>query len=118
MDEAFLAINLVDKPFADIFGPLRFLQNAAPGYLLVQTNASPATSLVHPHPAAGPARRSARVGARVGAGPPSSSAHETDRALRSPTSGGSVPAARVWMLIVRSRGRHDQAGRRTDVLQA
>lgn len=39
LDESFLAINLLDKSFADILGPLRFLQAAPPAYLLAAKSA-------------------------------------------------------------------------------
>ena len=39
IDEARLAINLMDKSFFDIFGPLEFTQSAPPGFLLVEKGA-------------------------------------------------------------------------------
>lgn len=36
LDEALLAINILEKPLADIFGPLLYLQSAPPGFLLVE----------------------------------------------------------------------------------
>ena len=36
LDEAFLAINLMEKSFSDILGPLAFQQSAPPGFLLVE----------------------------------------------------------------------------------
>lgn len=39
LDEAFLSINLIDKPFADVFGALRFLQSAPPGFLFAEKSA-------------------------------------------------------------------------------
>ena len=36
MDESFLALNLIDKPFSALFGQLSFNQAAPPGFLLVQ----------------------------------------------------------------------------------
>lgn len=39
LDEALLAINILEKPLADIFGPLLYLQSAPPGFLLVEEGA-------------------------------------------------------------------------------
>lgn len=39
LDESFLSINLINKPFEDIFGPLQFLQSAPPGFLLAEKGA-------------------------------------------------------------------------------
>jgi hypothetical protein len=36
MDESFLALNLIDKPFSGLFGQLSFNQAAPPGFLLVE----------------------------------------------------------------------------------
>jgi 4-amino-4-deoxy-L-arabinose transferase-like glycosyltransferase len=36
MDEAFLALNIMDKSFTDLFGQLAFNQGAPPGFLLVE----------------------------------------------------------------------------------
>lgn len=36
LDEAFLSLNVIDKPFADIVGSLDFLQSAPPGFLLAE----------------------------------------------------------------------------------
>jgi len=36
MDEAFLALNIIDRPFADLFGQLSFNQAAPPGFLFVE----------------------------------------------------------------------------------
>lgn len=39
LDEALLALNLMDKSFSDILGPLELLQSAPPGFLLVEKGA-------------------------------------------------------------------------------
>lgn len=39
LDEALLAINILEKPLADIFGPLLYLQSAPPGFLLLEEGA-------------------------------------------------------------------------------
>jgi 4-amino-4-deoxy-L-arabinose transferase-like glycosyltransferase len=36
MDEAFLALNIIDKPFSGLFGELGFNQAAPPGFLLLE----------------------------------------------------------------------------------
>ena len=39
LDEAFLAINLMDKSLSDVLGPLEFQQSAPPGFLIVEKGA-------------------------------------------------------------------------------
>src|SRR2546425_11946082 len=36
LDESFLSINVIEKPFTKLFGPLQFNQAAPPGFLLVE----------------------------------------------------------------------------------